>query len=115
MLDLGVDTTTAAGEFIAHVMAAHAQHEPRIIGQRTWDALAARRAAGVRLGRPAALSDDLVTCIVAARQAGQTFRAIADDLNARQVPTAQGAAKWWPATDRVVVRSQLAARLSAQR
>ncbi len=52
-LDLGVDTTTPAGELVAGVVASTAQYERRLIGQRTREALAARRAAGVRLGRPA--------------------------------------------------------------
>ena len=51
-LDLGVDLSTPAGEFMANVMASAAQWERRIIGQRTKDALAAKRAQGVKLGRP---------------------------------------------------------------
>jgi DNA invertase Pin-like site-specific DNA recombinase len=49
-LDLGVDTTTRAGEMIANVMVTFAQFERRLIGQRTRDALAVKRAEGVRLG-----------------------------------------------------------------
>ena len=41
-LDLGVDLSTPAGEFLASVMASAAQWERRIIGQRTKDALAIR-------------------------------------------------------------------------
>ena len=51
-LDLGIDMSTPAGEFLASVMASAAQWERRIIGVRTREALAAKRAAGVRLGRP---------------------------------------------------------------
>lgn len=51
-LDLGVDTTTATGELLANIVCSTAQYERRLIGQRTKDALAARRAAGVKLGRP---------------------------------------------------------------
>jgi DNA invertase Pin-like site-specific DNA recombinase len=54
-LDLGVDLSTPSGEVMAHVLAAIAQFERRLIGQRTKDALAVRRAQGVRLGRPAVL------------------------------------------------------------
>ncbi len=42
-LDLGVDTSTPAGEFMASVMASAAQWERRIIGQRTRDALSVKR------------------------------------------------------------------------
>ena len=52
-LDLGVDTSTPAGEMMASVLATFAQFERRLIGQRTKDALAIKRAQGVVLGRPA--------------------------------------------------------------
>ena len=43
--------TTPAGGLVANVMASVAEWERRVIGERTADALAARRAAGVTLGR----------------------------------------------------------------
>lgn len=49
-LDLGIDLSTPGGEFLASVMASAAQWERRIIGQRTKEALAVKRAQGVRLG-----------------------------------------------------------------
>lgn len=107
-LDLGVDTTSPAGEMVANVMATFAQYERRLIGQRTKDALAVKRAAGVRLGRPRSLPDGVVARIVAARGAGATLTAIADGLNADAVPTAQGGLRWWPATVRAVLMSQVA-------
>ena len=55
-LDLGIDTTTSAGELVASVMASVAAWEGRVIGERTRDALAARRAAG-RNARPSARID----------------------------------------------------------
>src|SRR5450631_4374016 len=54
-LDCAVDTTTPAGEAMANVLATFAQFERRLIGQRTREALAAKRASGVRLGRPVSL------------------------------------------------------------
>ena len=42
-LDVGVDTTTPAGEMVANVMAAFAQYERRLIGQRTADGMAIKR------------------------------------------------------------------------
>lgn len=50
-LDIGVDTTTPAGEMMANVLAVFAQFERRLIGQRTREALAVKRLQGVRLGR----------------------------------------------------------------
>src|SRR5436190_24324608 len=51
-LDCAVDTTSPAGEAMTHVLATFAQFERRLIGQRTREALAAKREQGVRLGRP---------------------------------------------------------------
>jgi DNA invertase Pin-like site-specific DNA recombinase len=107
-LDLGIDLSTPAGEFLASVMASAAQWERRIIGQRTKDALAARKAAGVRLGRPSAVPHDLVQEIVAAKASGATLTAIASDLTARGVPTVRGGARWYPSTVRAVLGSQVA-------
>jgi DNA invertase Pin-like site-specific DNA recombinase len=47
-LDLGVDTTTSVGEFTANVVVSASQYERRLIGQRTRDAFAAKKAAGGR-------------------------------------------------------------------
>ena len=97
-LDLGVDLSTPSGEVMAHVLAAIAQFERRLIGQRTRDALAVRKAQGVRLGRPQVLPAELVERISRQRLAGATLQAIADQLNGEGVPTAHGGARWWPST-----------------
>lgn len=108
-LDLGIDLSTPAGEFMANVMASAAQWERRIIGARTKDALAQKRAQGVRLGRRAVLDPLVVSEIVAAHRAGDGWSEIARRLNARQVPTAHGGAKWHPSTVRAVVLGNQAA------
>jgi DNA invertase Pin-like site-specific DNA recombinase len=97
-LDLGVDTTTPAGSMVASVMATFAEFERRLIGERTREALAVRRSQGVRLGRPPALCPDVRARLAEARRNGKTFRQIAHELNAAQVPTAHGGARWHPAT-----------------
>jgi len=104
-LDLGLDMTTPTGELIASVMAAVAQWERRAIGQRTKDALAAKKAAGVRLGRPLTLPGDVRDRILTAYQAGSGWSAIARQLNEEEIPTAHGGAKWHPSTVRAVVMS----------
>ncbi len=58
------------------------------------EALAAKRASGVRLGRPPALAPSVVQRIQQARSSGQTLAAIAGSLNAEGVPTAHGGAQW---------------------
>jgi DNA invertase Pin-like site-specific DNA recombinase len=105
VLDLGVDTTTQAGEMMANVMASFAQYERRLIGQRTKAALAQRKAQGVRLGRPRSLDASTVTRVVTERASGKTLQAIATGLNLEGVATAQGGAKWYPSTVSAVLRS----------
>jgi DNA invertase Pin-like site-specific DNA recombinase len=93
VLDVAVDTSSPSGELMATVVSAFAQYERRLIGARTKDALAARRAAGVV--RPRALDPVVRERIVAERAAGRSLRAIADALTADGVPTARGNAKWY--------------------
>ncbi len=104
-LDLGIDLASAAGEFMANVMASAAQWERRIIGQRTKDALAVKRAQGVRLGRPQMVAAELVARIRAAHHAGAGWSALARQLNAEGVPTAHGGSMWYPSTVRAIVLS----------
>lgn len=101
-LDLGIDLATAASEFMANVMASAAQWERRIIGQRTKDARAIRRAQGARLGHPPLLPANVVVRIFEARRSGAGWSALARDLDADGVPTAQGGARWYPARVRAV-------------
>ena len=102
-LDLGLDPTTPTGELVATIMAAVAQWERRAIGARTRDALAAKKAAGVRLGRPVLLPADVAERITAAKEAGESLSAIARALNADGVPTAHGGSKWHASTVRAVL------------
>ena len=104
-LDCAVDTTTPAGEAMANVLATFAQFERRLIGQRTREALAAKRAAGVRLGRPLSLPAPVRARITADREAGRSLAAIARELNAERVPTAQGGRQWWPSTVRAALQA----------
>ncbi len=91
-LDLGVDTTTPVGAFTAHVVSAASEYERRLIGQRTRDALAVRKAAGARLGRRPELGLDVVARIVRESDAGASLATIAARLQADGVPTPRGGA-----------------------
>jgi len=73
-LDLGVDTSTPSGEMIASVLATFAQFEPRLIGQRTRDARAVKRAQGVRLGRPREMDEETVERIEERRTPREALR-----------------------------------------
>jgi DNA invertase Pin-like site-specific DNA recombinase len=89
-LDLGVDTSTPSGEMMASVLATFAQFERRLIGQRTRDALAVKRAQGVVLGRPREISAETVERIGDLYERGLSVAAIARQLNAENVPTPRG-------------------------
>jgi len=102
-LDLGVDLSTPSGEFLANVMASAAQWERRIIGQRTKDALAVKRAQGVRLGRPTSTPDDVAKRIRKMRRDGLTLQAICDKLNSASVPTPRHGLVWRPSSLRAIL------------
>jgi DNA invertase Pin-like site-specific DNA recombinase len=93
-LDLGVDLSTPHGEFLANVMASAAQWERRIIGQRTRDALAVKRAQGVKLGRRSTVPTEVEKRIRRLKRRGLTFDRIAQLLNADSVPTPSGGEGW---------------------
>jgi DNA invertase Pin-like site-specific DNA recombinase len=105
-LDLGVDTSTPSGEMMANILATFAQFERRLIGQRTREALAVKRAQGIRLGRPPVLPQDVRDRIHSGRGTGKTLRAIAAELNADGIATAHGGQKWHVETIRRVLASQ---------
>ena len=109
-LDLALDTSTPAGDMMANVLATFAQFERRLIAQRTRDALAVKRAQGVRLGRDRAISPDVAERIRAERASGMTLQAIADGLDQDGVPTARGGKHWYTSTVRAVVGQEVAYR-----
>jgi DNA invertase Pin-like site-specific DNA recombinase len=102
-LDCAVDTSTPAGEAMAHVLATFGQFERRLISQRTKEALAAKKASGVRLGRPPTIPQSVVRRIQRLRARGLSLRAIADELNETKVATGQGGKQWYAATVRGVL------------
>lgn len=88
---------------MANIMSSAAQGERKIISLRAKEALAAKRAAGARLGRPRILPDEVVARIVADRENGVSLAAIARQLNAERISTAHDGAKWHASTVRAVV------------
>jgi DNA invertase Pin-like site-specific DNA recombinase len=56
-----MDTTTAGGELIFHIMVALAQFERRLIAERSRAGIAAARRRGKHLGRPPDLTPDKIT------------------------------------------------------
>ena len=102
-LDLGLDTSTPTGRFVSTVIASVSQLERELIGQRTREALAEKRAEGVILGRPRSMSAEVADRIRGMRDDGMTFTEIAATLNAEGVPTPRAGTRhagreWWPST-----------------
>lgn len=96
VLDIGVDTSTGTGKLVVGIMAQIAEWERGVIADRTRDAAAIRRGEGKVMGRPGVRDrfPDLAKRIAAIRQAGSTWQAIADTLNAEHIPTMRGGTKW---------------------
>src|SRR5262249_4112211 len=108
--ELGAD----ADPFMLHLYAALAEKERRLISQRTKDALAAKKAQGVKLGGLNAgvlkVRDEAKARAEALRPlltelAGLSARGIAAELNKRKVPTPNG--KPWHATTVIRVQRRL--------
>ena len=104
-MDVGVDTTTPQGEFFATVLAGMAQWERKVISQRTRDALAIKKAQGVKLGNPklGKATPRVRRRIERARARGDSYHRIAAKLNADEIPTSQGGREWWAASVRAVL------------
>jgi DNA invertase Pin-like site-specific DNA recombinase len=113
-----MDTTTADGEFQAHLWIALAQRERRLIGERTSQALQALKARGTRLGPPRLTPQRVVDRVVSERDAGRSWPSIAKGLEQDGVPTVRGGS-WRVSTVQRIYRShvldQEAAVLANQR
>jgi DNA invertase Pin-like site-specific DNA recombinase len=80
-LDVQVDTTTPSGAAMAHMLATFSQFERRLISERTKQALAQKRAAGVRLGAAPEIEAAIEERIRVERATGKTLRETAEMLN----------------------------------
>ena len=95
-LDLGVDTTTPVGRMLVGILGSVAEWERATISQRTKDALAAKKAAGARLGGPISpASQPARARLRELLHERLTFAKIADTLNAEGYTTPTGLAWTW--------------------
>lgn len=67
----GIDTTTAGGRLVFHIMGALAEFERALIQERTREGLRAAKRRGKRLGRPNALSLDQIAHARVQTEAGE--------------------------------------------
>lgn len=94
------DPSSPEGEFQLSVQGAASQYERRLIGVRTRDALAVRKAQGVRLGRPSRLPQEVRERIhqeratIGVNGRPVTFRQIAQGLNRDGVPRVNTKTEW---------------------
>lgn len=105
-LDAGFDQTAPAGVAMRQMLGVFAELERAMISQRTRDGLAAKRAGGVVLGRPANVPERVLTRIRRAHEAGESLAGIARALNDDAVPTSGGDAdaRWHASTVRAILR-----------
>jgi Recombinase len=71
-----------------------------VIGAAIREALARRRAAGIRLGRRPLIPAAILEQITREKEAGKSYGRIAADLQKAGVPTAQGGREWRASTVR---------------
>jgi DNA invertase Pin-like site-specific DNA recombinase len=105
VLDVDVDTTTAAGRLVVEVVSAAAAFESRRIGERVKATHAIRKAQGKRAGQAPVLPDKVRRRIQRERAKGLSLAAIANKLNEERVPTVSDTARWHPSTVAHVLRS----------
>lgn len=106
-LDLPLDANTPVGKAMRQMLSVFAELERNFIAQRTREGMAIRKEAGWPNGHPGgrpSAADDVVARIKAEREAGRTWRAIADGLTADGVATSQGG-QWWPMTVRTIYQA----------
>src|SRR5882672_5212179 len=96
--DGSIDMTTPHGRALATVLGAFGELERDLISARTREALAARKAAGMRLGRPSQLPQGVRERIAREHAGGSGLTQIAQRLNDDMVPTVRGGARWYPST-----------------
>ncbi|MGH2964474.1 MAG: recombinase family protein [Solirubrobacterales bacterium] len=105
-LDMDVDTSTAAGEVAATVIAAFAHFERRRNGERVRESIKRwkQEHPGRTWGEPPRVPAKIVTRIKRRRSAGWSLRKIADALNREDVATAHGGERWHASTVRAVLQ-----------
>ena len=117
VLDLNLDTGTPVGRMVLTILAAVAEMERARIGERQVDSHAHRRSLGqvwgVTHGPRSTITTETRRHILAERAAGQSLGTIAARLNAENVPTAKGGARWYASTVAHVLKSPATKALDA--
>ena len=106
MLDLNLDTSSYQGRFVVTVMSALAEMERGIIASRQKDVHKDRRERGVVWGKDMGpkqeVDDEIVELIITYRNAGISYRSIAEKLDAAKIVPPRGD-KWSHVTVKRVI------------
>lgn len=103
-LDYDLDTTTANGRLVAHIIGAVAYWESDMNGERVSAGMRAAHAKARDKGEPTRFGfqrqvpDDVVRRIVRARNKGEPYNKIAARLDRTKVPTPGKSKSWYPST-----------------
>lgn len=101
-LDQDLNTRSATGRVVVHVIGAIAEWESDQLSERVSRGMvaahAAARADGRQLGYQRSTPDHIVARIVKARNKGDSFRRIATRLDRQGVPTPGNGVRWYPST-----------------
>lgn len=111
LLDIGLDTATHQGRFVVTIMAAMAEMERGMISERAKDIHKDRRENdkrwGIDLGPKPLIEEEIREEIKRLRDKGLSYKAIADQLNSRGIPTSNGGKEWYASTVRHAYMSYL--------
>lgn len=102
----GMDTRNEDDRTKLSIMGMLAEQVRNDIRRNTKSALAGRRRKGTSIGRKSGVSPEVSDRIADDRAAGQTLQAIADALNAEQVPTSRDGATWRPSSIAAVLKGR---------
>jgi len=104
--------TTAVGKLNTHVQAAVSEYERDMIGLRTKEGMAQKKAEGQTFGRVVDTSFlPTYKRVLRMVKAGQSYNSIAKELNAKSIPTAKGKS-WYASTVKAIVGSETAKALA---
>lgn len=105
-LDAQVDTGTPSGELLVSVLASFSVFERRLIGARTKDAMAAKKAQGFHVGGRSTLATTTAVRIHSERRKGRTLAAIVEGLNRDGIATGKGGKRWYPSSVAAVLAAE---------
>ncbi|MEP9391203.1 recombinase family protein [Gordonia sp. VNK1] len=112
--DMALDTSTPQGRAAAHMTMTFAELERGMISQRTREALATRKAAGVQLGKPTKLPDEVLRRVITEASQGRSLRQIAAGLMADGIRTGSGSERWSAQQVRRALDCQRSEHLTAE-